>query len=126
MKLSFTLFNKFFLTCLVLLSSVAAFAQTKVSGVVTDAKTKQPMPYVTVTFAGTTIGAGTNADGRYTITTTQDVKQIQVSFVGFRTAVRNITPNQEQTINVALSEDNRRLSEVMVRSGKKKKYSNKK
>ncbi|QXV64981.1 carboxypeptidase-like regulatory domain-containing protein [Mucilaginibacter sp. 21P] len=125
MKLSFTLFNKFFLTCLVLLSSVAAFAQTKVSGVVTDAKTKQPMPYVTVTFAGTTIGAGTNADGRYTITTTQDVKQIQVSFVGFRTAVRNITPNQEQTINVALSEDNRRLSEVMVRSGKKKKYSNK-
>ncbi|RFZ90756.1 carboxypeptidase-like regulatory domain-containing protein [Mucilaginibacter conchicola] len=125
MKVFAPYFNKVLFTVLVLLSSFTVFAQTKVSGVVTDAKTKQPMPYVTVTFAGTTIGAGTNAEGRYTILTTQDVKQIQVSFVGFRTAVRNITPNQEQTINVALSEDNRNLSEVFVKSAKKKKYSNK-
>ncbi|PAW94374.1 hypothetical protein CKK33_13085 [Mucilaginibacter sp. MD40] len=125
MKLSYSYFKKAFYIVSLVLLSFTTFAQTKVTGIVTDAKTKQPMSYVTVTFAGTTIGAGTNTDGRYTITTTQDVKQIQVSFVGFRTAVRTITPGQEQTVNVALSEDNHKLNEVIVRSGKKKKYSNK-
>ncbi|MFD0793797.1 DUF5686 family protein [Mucilaginibacter litoreus] len=119
-------FNRIILTLLMLISSfTVVFAQTRVSGVVTDAKTGQPMSYVTVSFAGTGIGAGTNAQGRYAISTTDDVKKIQVSFVGYRTVTRNIISGQEQTINISLTEDNHSLNEVIVRSGKKKKYSNK-
>jgi hypothetical protein len=111
---------------LLLISLVTLHAQTIVRGIVTDAKTKQPMSYVTVTYTGTTQGAGTNGQGRYVVSTTNNaLTQIAVSFVGYKTAVRNITPGQDQTINVALTEDNHSLNEVIVKSGKKKKYTNK-
>ena len=116
------IFNKSIILILVLLSSLTSLhAQTVVRGVVTDAKTKQPMSYVTVAFTGTTQGIGTNGQGSYTLSTTDNaINQIKVSFVGYRTAVRNITPGQDQTINIALTEDNHSLNEVVVKSAKKK------
>jgi hypothetical protein len=121
------IYNKSILIILILLTSVTALhAQTIVRGVITDAKTKEAMPYVTVSFVGTTQGISTNGQGHYTLTTTDNaITQIKASFVGYRTAVRNITQGQEQTINIALAENSQSLSEVVIRSGKKKKYTNK-
>jgi hypothetical protein len=126
-RLLIPFYNKSIFMILVLFTSVTALhAQTIVRGIVTDAKTKEAMPYVTVSFAGTTQGISTNGQGRYTLSTTDNtVTQIKASFVGYRTAVRNITLGQDQTINIALAENSQALSEVIVRSGKKKKYTNK-
>jgi hypothetical protein len=115
---------------ILLLLSLTAFTSlhaqnTVVKGTITDAKTHKPMPYVTVTFAGSTIGGGTNTQGRYSISTTEKYSQIQITFVGFKTATRTIEAGKEQEINIALIEDNQTLSEVVVKSGKKKKYTNK-
>ncbi|WP_317043642.1 DUF5686 and carboxypeptidase-like regulatory domain-containing protein [Mucilaginibacter pedocola] len=98
---------------------------TVVRGTVTDAKTHQPMPYVTVTFANSTIGGGTNMQGKYSISTTGNYTKIQVTFVGFKTATRTIEAGKENEVNIALVEDNHSLGEVTVRAGKKKKYTNK-
>jgi hypothetical protein len=104
----------------------SVFAQvTIVRGTVTDAKTKQGLPFVTVGFAGSSQGASTNDDGNYTIKTNDQFQQIRVTYVGYKTVVRNIEPGKEQTINIALTEDSRQLSDVVVKSGKKKKYTNK-
>jgi hypothetical protein len=126
-RLLIPFYNKSIFMILVLFTSVTALhAQTIVRGIVTDAKTKEAMPYVTVSFAGTTQGISTNGQGRYTLSTTDNtVTQIKASFVGYRTTVRNITLGQDQTINIALAENSQALSEVIVRSGKKKKYTNK-
>nr|WP_067060182.1 DUF5686 and carboxypeptidase-like regulatory domain-containing protein [Mucilaginibacter sp. L294] len=127
MKRLFNPIYKSIFMILVLLTSVTALhAQTIVHGVVTDAKTKEAMPYVTVSFAGTTQGISTNGQGRYTLSTNDNaVTQVKASFVGYRTAVRNVTQGQDQTINIALTENNQSLNEVVVRSSKKKKYTNK-
>ena len=127
MKSLLTPINKSILLILVLLASFTSLhAQTIVHGLVTDAKTKEAMPYVTVSFVGTTQGISTNGQGRYTLTTSDNtVTQVKVSFVGYKTAVRTITPGQEQTINIAITENSQSLNEVVVRSSKRKKYSNK-
>ncbi|RFZ85047.1 carboxypeptidase-like regulatory domain-containing protein [Mucilaginibacter terrenus] len=109
-----------------ILSFTVSRAQTTVvRGVVTDAKTHQTMPYVTVSFNNSTIGGNTNTQGRYNISTTEKYNQIKVSFVGFKTVVRNVEVGKEQEINVALIEDNHSLNEVVVRTSKRKKYTNK-
>ncbi|WP_158825450.1 DUF5686 and carboxypeptidase-like regulatory domain-containing protein [Mucilaginibacter lacusdianchii] len=120
-------FKKFSILLVLLTSAFnLLYAQnTVVKGTVTDAKTKETLPYVTVSFVNSTQGTNTNDQGRYSLTTTGSYTQIKVSFVGYRSVVRNITPGTEQVINVALTADNQILSDVVVKSAKKKKYTNK-
>jgi hypothetical protein len=120
------IFNKGILPILILLVSFSsAFAQTTVHGIVTDAKTKETMPFVTVALVGTTQGIGTNNKGYYSLATTSNATQIKVTFMGYKTVVRNIEAGKDQTINIALAEESHTLSEVRIVSGKKKKYTNK-
>jgi hypothetical protein len=128
MKPIFNTLLKKSLILLILLpfSVITAFAQsTTVKGVITDAKRKDAMPYVTVSFNGTTQGVSTNTQGQYSLNNNNGYKQIKVSFIGYKTIVRDIDPTKDQVINIALVEDNHKLNEVVVRSAKKKKYTNK-
>jgi hypothetical protein len=120
-------FFKFLFTLLVIsFTYSASYAQnTVVRGTVTDAKTKQPLGYVTVGFAGSNQGASTDDNGRFTLKTNDNFQQIKITYVGYKTVLRNIDAGKEQVINIALAEDSRQLSDVVVRSGKKKKYTNK-
>lgn len=52
---------------LILALSLLAGTTGKITGVVTDATTKEPMQGVSVAVVGTTMGAKTDAEGRYTI-----------------------------------------------------------
>jgi hypothetical protein len=128
MKPIFNTLLKKSLILLILLpfSVITAFAQsTTVKGVITDAKRKDAMPYVTVSFNGTTQGVSTNTQGQYSLNNNNGYKQIKVSFIGYKTVVRDIDPTKDQVINIAMVEDNHKLNEVVVRSAKKKKYTNK-
>jgi iron complex outermembrane receptor protein len=59
--------KKFMLLCAFLMMSVVAFAQKgSIKGKVLD-ETGQPMPGVTVSIEGTTVGATTDENGVYTI-----------------------------------------------------------
>src|ERR1700756_713891 len=121
-----TIYKKLFLVIFLLLCSTALFAQTTtVSGTVTDASTRQALPYVTVSFAGSSIGNQTSISGKYSISTTQHFDHIKVSFVGYKDAVISITPGISQVVNVRLFPEAQQLKEVTVKSGKKPKYRNK-
>ncbi|WP_428331104.1 DUF5686 family protein [Mucilaginibacter sp.] len=98
---------------------------TVVSGTVTDASNKQPLPFVTVSFTGTTIGIATDNDGKFSISSDKPVKQIKVSFLGYKDATFSIVPGAKQNINVRLFPSSNQLNEVVVKSGKKPKYRNK-
>jgi len=52
---------------LFLVSSLQAGTTGKISGVVVDAQTNEPIPGATIQLDGTTIGAQTNIDGEYVI-----------------------------------------------------------
>ena len=58
-------FYLFFILCLITLSGLAQ--EIKVTGVVTEASTNEPMPGVTVQVKGTTNGTITNLDGQWSI-----------------------------------------------------------
>ncbi len=109
---------------LVMLATVSMAQQTVVKGAVTDIRTHETMPAVTVSIDGTAIGGSTDIHGNYRINTDGNYTRIKVSFIGYKTIYKDITPGIAQTINVAMSEDRRELSEVVIKSGKKTRYKN--
>jgi len=111
---------------LLLLFAMRSFSQgTVVSGTVTDARSKEPLSYVTIAFTGGSGGVVTNNQGKFRISTTKNYTQIRISYIGYQTATRAIEPGKEQQVNIALNEDKQTLNEVVVRSGKKARYRNK-
>ncbi|HVW96285.1 MAG TPA: DUF5686 family protein [Mucilaginibacter sp.] len=106
--------------------SAIVFGQTTVvSGTVTDAVTKETLPFVSVKFEGTSIGGPTDNDGKYSISTDNDIKQIRVTFLGYKDALLPVKRGVAQTINVRLQPVANQLNEVVVKSGKKPRYRNK-
>ena len=88
-------------------------AQTRsISGRVTDQKTGDGLPGVTVLVKGTTNGASTNADGSFSLNNVPENGKLVFSSVGMTTQERAIS--SESTYNVALASDIKQLSEVVV------------
>jgi len=87
------------------------FAQKKVSGTVTAAKTSQPVSFATITVKGTNVATATDVAGAFTITVPAGKTVLTVTSVGFA--------NQDVTIgsgpvNVILQETTSTLDEIVV------------
>ncbi|HTD98313.1 MAG TPA: DUF5686 family protein [Mucilaginibacter sp.] len=120
------IYIKIFVLTLFLFSSSIAFAQiTKVSGTVTDAKTKQTLPFVSVSFVKSTIGVSSDDQGTYALESATPYSQIKVSYVGYKPLILTITPGKEQVLNIRLFTEDQQLNEVVIKSGKKARYRNK-
>jgi hypothetical protein len=102
-----------------------ASGQTIVRGVVTDADTKEPLPFVNIVFKGTTIGSTTDIEGRYTITTNTTNEELHFSFLGYKTVIRTVKVGETQDINVRLTADAQVLQEVTVTTQGRERYRNK-
>ncbi|MBJ6110094.1 SusC/RagA family TonB-linked outer membrane protein [Hymenobacter sp. BT523] len=88
-------------------------AQTRsISGRVTDQKSGEGLPGVTVLLKGTTTGISTNANGDFTLTVPQAGGTLVFSSVGMATQERVI--GSESQFNVVMAQDTRELSEVVV------------
>ena len=108
------------------LSAFQTMAQnTVVSGIITDAKDKDPLPYVTVLFKGTSIITRTDADGKFNISTSEAHTQLQFSFVGYTTKIITIKAGEVQDVLVKLDAESMALNEVVISSGKRPSYKNK-
>ncbi|WP_239970524.1 SusC/RagA family TonB-linked outer membrane protein [Confluentibacter citreus] len=85
-------------------------AQIRVSGTVSDQN--GPLPGVTVVVDGTSNGAATDFDGKYTLSNVASNATLVISYVGFVT--QRIPVNGQTTVNVSLVEDLQALDEVVV------------
>lgn len=81
-----------------------------VSGVVTDAN-GEPIPGVTVSVQGTSLGTATDISGRYTLTVPEG-STLVFSFIGFIT--QSIAVEGRSVVDVVLQEDMASLDEVIV------------
>src|SRR5690606_9842452 len=81
-----------------------------VTGTVIDSN-GEPIPGVTVSVQGTSIGTATDINGKYSLTVPEGVTLV-FSFIGFET--QNIEVGDRSVINVTLSEDMTSLDEVVV------------
>ncbi len=103
---------KTFFKIFTLLFSVLSFAQTTVTGTVND-ESGLPLPGANVIVVGTSSGAISDFDGKFTLTVSQNPPfTVQVSSVGFETSTQEITENN-QDISVALKEGSV-LDEVVI------------
>jgi len=99
------------LKILIMLVGVFSYAQTTVSGSITDIN-NQPLSGATVIVVGTSSGVAADFDGNYTITVDMDAPfSINVSSVGFKTST--IEVNGSSIVNIVL-EGNTALDEVVV------------
>ncbi|MDD5824591.1 MAG: carboxypeptidase-like regulatory domain-containing protein, partial [Prevotellaceae bacterium] len=86
-------------------------------GHVIDRKTGEHLPYVTIVIKGTTIATLTDATGHYFFKDLPEGRHtMEVKFVGYRTATRDIMVKEGKTteVNFELEFDNISLDEVVV------------
>ena len=103
---------------LCLLVSVLAAAQgaTRVRGVVKDADTGEPLPFVGVYFDGTTIGISTDLDGRYSLETRSPEAQILTAqLIGYESLSVRVQQGSFSEINFTLRQDPRQLNAAYVK-----------
>lgn len=108
--------QKFYLLFLVLLlfSSVLKAQTRRISGTVTDEK-NGAMPGVSIQVKGSTNGAETDVNGRYSIKVTnlQSVV-IGAKFLGYNYQEKTVRPGKDTTLNFKLMPTNNSLDEVVV------------
>lgn len=116
--------RKIFLLILLLPVQFALGQRTVVSGTVFDAGTNETLPYVVVQLEGTTAATVTDMEGNYRLETSDTVKRIKASYIGYKPVTRRVEQGEEQTINLKLKEIVNETEEIVV-TGKKGRYKNK-
>ena len=101
----------FFVFALVLSGFSALVAQT-VTGTITSARDGQTLPGVTIQVKGTTTGAVTDRNGKYSIEVSSDEDVLLISYVGFTTI--EIPINGRQEIDIELQPAIYDLDQVVV------------
>ncbi len=126
MKTIKTTITKLFLLSLLGLVGINVEAQklTIIKGTVVDSKTKEPLPFVNITFKGANVGTTTDFDGKFNLETQWATGTLLASFVGYKTSSRTIELGKNQTINFQLKNDAIEMETFTVKADKKR-YRNK-
>ncbi|MCG6187251.1 SusC/RagA family TonB-linked outer membrane protein [Maribellus maritimus] len=104
--------KKVILILLLFLISSSLFAQKRVTGIVKDAQTSEPIPGVNVSLKGTTVGTVTDFEGNYAISAPSDETVLVFSFIGYKT--QEVTVGSQSEINALLEIETQGLDEVVV------------
>jgi iron complex outermembrane receptor protein len=104
--------KKLLLFLTLVLSSALVFAQDRtVSGTVTDSQSGEPIPGANITIKGTSLGAGTSVDGKFTLNVPAGSNVLIVSFVGYGTQELAIPSSNYLDVKLVLGTE---LAEVEV------------
>lgn len=106
------LFRIFLVAFAVMLLSIAAIAQSVISGKITDSKDGSPLAGVTVTAKETQSSTQTAADGTYKITVPATAGKLLFTSVGFGSMEISIAG--KSVISLSLLQSNQQLNEVVV------------
>jgi len=106
--------KKLLLVAFAILTSAAMFAQTTVTGTITDAASGEPLPGANIKIERKLVGTNTDFDGTFTLTVS-DVPpfNIEISMLGYKTEKVAITANN-QVVKISLTENATALDEVVV------------
>ena len=114
----FHFMRKHLIFIILLLASfgTSALAQTRVRGVVTDAQTGEPLPYVSVIFPGTQIGTQTDLDGNFSIEAAGNYSNVSFMMLGYETYILNIRAGATtRDAKIKMNPDTYGIQAVVVR-----------
>lgn len=92
--------------------SMSVFGQNQVTGTVTDAKTGEPLPGVSVQLEGTSTGIISDIDGKYKITVPTANSVLVFSYVSY--IPERVTVEGKSQIDISLVPDVKTLDDVVV------------
>ena len=95
----------------ILLFSCIIQISAQIKGVVKDADTGEPIPYLNVFYEGKAVGAITDLDGRFEIQRVIEWKELTFSSIGYVTKVVPITAKTQDLV-VLMKELDHTLSEI--------------
>lgn len=106
-------------TMIYLLCTVSSFAQNKVSGIVTDSTTLQPLAFVNLIANGNQrVGTFTDIDGRFSIKHSEPIRSLQFSYVGYKPLQIDITKDLAlDQLQISLTKNAVALEEVTILPG---------
>ncbi len=100
--------------------TIALIAQTTISGVINDAELGDPLIGANIIIEGTTIGASTDLDGAFSITSAEPLPwTLEVSYTGFSTQTIQITGNQSN-LTIALEPSALIGQEVVISASRRR------
>jgi outer membrane receptor protein involved in Fe transport len=101
-------------------STLMAGSTGKISGVVRDSRTKEPIPGVNVVVQGTSLGASSNVEGRYVILNVPSGRvKVGASFIGYRRFEANdlrISVDFTTPLDIDLVEGSVELDAVVIQA----------
>ena len=100
------------------LPSTAQDRKFTVTGAVSDAITKQPLPDVNISVVGTSGGGTTNAAGEFSLTLTRIPSVLYFSFMGFSISSYQVEKANEKNIRILLQPETKEIEEVAIRADK--------
>jgi len=92
----------------------AAAQTTRVTGVVKDVATGEPLPFTSVAFVDSRIATTTDIDGKYAFDTYYATDSLRASCVGYRPLTIPVERDEAQTIDFVLESSQAELPEVVV------------
>ena len=108
--------RKIYIICAFILLTQSLFSEV-LTGIVTDAFTREPLIGATVLNTETNTGTVTDIDGRFTLNVTSAPLHLQFSYVGYETEDR-VLKNIPKEYNVVLQAHNEVIDEVVVTAGR--------
>lgn len=116
MKLKFLFFG--------LLFTIISFAQNsaKVSGIITDKDSKQPVSFVSISLKGLMTNAESDINGNYEMAVKPGTYTIVYAFIGYKTLEKEITVAENETLNlnVSLQENSNSIEGIVITGSTKK------
>ena len=102
---------------LFMISIYAGSQTTKIRGKISDAGTKEPLPFVNIMFKNSTIGTITDLNGEFHLETRYPSDTLIISFLGYRTIKTPVQKQRYQELNLEMTPDNIVLNEIVVLPG---------
>ncbi len=116
MKLKFLFFG--------LLLSIISFAQNtaKISGIITDKDSKQPISFVSVSLKGSMTNAESDSNGNYEIVTKPGSYTVVFAFIGYKTLEKQVVVavNETLNLNVVLQENSNSIEGIVIKGSTNK------
>jgi len=104
-----------YLSVVVLLISFSSALSQKISGIVIDENTREPLIGVNVILSNTN-GTTTNIDGKFSLTLKENERIITFKYIGYERIVKNIDGKSE--FNIRMKSANQQIGTVVISAGK--------
>jgi len=104
-----------YLSVVVLLISFSSALSQKISGIVIDENTREPLIGVNVILSNTN-GTTTNIDGKFSLELKENERTITFKYIGYERIVKNIDGKSE--FNIRMKSANQQIGTVVISAGK--------